>query len=286
MKYNIIGDIHGRTCWKDLVGKDATNIFVGDYFSPYDDYDFEHCAKNFQEIVDFAREHPETVLLIGNHDEDHWHWIDMQHASRFDIENAYKIHDLFEENKELFSLAYAIEDKCLVTHAGVSVLWYNNVFSGSYEDRWRANMQVTDLSSYENDDEDDFEETMRNKDMKPEEDHLYFFKNRWNLYKGGKLIELEYDAKSVSTTINRLWQDNPKLFHWKYGASKEDYCGNSEAQSPLWIRPEELLNANIFKGTNITQIVGHTQFKKIQIYRQVIFSDFLGTTPASVKIIV
>ena len=32
--YNIIGDIHGRTCWKELVQDDFVNIFVGDYLDP------------------------------------------------------------------------------------------------------------------------------------------------------------------------------------------------------------------------------------------------------------
>ena len=30
-KLNIIGDIHGRPCWKELVQDDAINIFIGDY---------------------------------------------------------------------------------------------------------------------------------------------------------------------------------------------------------------------------------------------------------------
>ena len=34
--YNIIGDIHARVCWKNLVQEDCVNIFVGDYFDPYE----------------------------------------------------------------------------------------------------------------------------------------------------------------------------------------------------------------------------------------------------------
>lgn len=283
MQYNIIGDIHGRTCWKDLVEKDATNVFLGDYFSPYDrEYDFEHCAQNFQEIIDFAKEHPDTVLLVGNHDEDHWHWIDMQHASRFDRENAHKIHALFEENKDMFRIAYAIGANCLATHAGVSALWYNNAFSENCEDRWINNRHIIDLTEYEID--DDFEATLKNAHIdKPQDDQLYFFRNRWNLYKDGTLIELEYDPKSVATTINRLWLDNPKLFHWRYGASRSDFCGNSESQTPLWIRPDQLRTANIFKGTAV-QVVGHTQFEKIQFIDNIIFADVLGYEKESVGI--
>lgn len=67
MKYNVIGDIHGRVCWKELIISNAINIFVGDYFSPYDDISFEDCKKNFLEIIEYKKEHPETVLLYGNH---------------------------------------------------------------------------------------------------------------------------------------------------------------------------------------------------------------------------
>mgnify|MGYP006874643990 CR=1 FL=1 len=31
MLYNLIGDIHGRDAWQQLVREDAVNIFMGDY---------------------------------------------------------------------------------------------------------------------------------------------------------------------------------------------------------------------------------------------------------------
>jgi len=66
--YNIIGDIHGRTCWKNLVREDGVNIFVGDYFDPYGYVPQVERMANFQDIMEFKRQHPETVLLYGNHD--------------------------------------------------------------------------------------------------------------------------------------------------------------------------------------------------------------------------
>lgn len=35
MLYNLIGDIHGRKIWQQLVREDAVNVFLGDYLDPY-----------------------------------------------------------------------------------------------------------------------------------------------------------------------------------------------------------------------------------------------------------
>ena len=35
MLYNLIGDIHGRDAWRQLVREDAVNVFLGDYLNPY-----------------------------------------------------------------------------------------------------------------------------------------------------------------------------------------------------------------------------------------------------------
>ena len=54
-----------------------------------------------------------------------------------------------------------------------------------------------------------------------------------------------------------------------------DYCGESITHSPVWIRPKELNDANIFKGTNFKQVVGHTMFKYIIEEGNIIFVDCL-----------
>lgn len=122
-KYVVIGDIHCRDNWKRLILKDAVHVFVGDYFSPYDNFiPFKKRVERFKEIIQFKKDHPETILLVGNHDEDHWHIC--EGYSRQDAWNINKIRALFEENKDLFQAAYSIENKVLVTHAGVSAYWY------------------------------------------------------------------------------------------------------------------------------------------------------------------
>lgn len=129
--YNIIGDIHGRTCWRELVQDDCVNIFVGDYFDPYIPISYDELMQNFREIIAFKQAHPETILLYGNHD---LHYLtSSERASRYDRLRAVDILQAFNDNKHLFNgVAYAIDNTILVTHAGVTREWYEKEF-GAYK---------------------------------------------------------------------------------------------------------------------------------------------------------
>ena len=129
--YNIIGDIHGRTCWKELAKDDCINIFVGDYLDPYENMPYETLIRNFVDIIEYKHTHPQTVLLYGNHDLPYLASYD--HNDRFDALHAEQSKLFFRETAHLFAgVAYAIGDKALVTHAGVSKEWYEKEF-GPYE---------------------------------------------------------------------------------------------------------------------------------------------------------
>ena len=130
-RYNIIGDIHGRTCWKELVKEDSVNIFVGDYFDPYEPVSPEQLLHNFIDIIAFATQHPGTILLYGNHD---LHYLfDGDRSSRYDYMNASTYRQMFAKTMHLFhGVAYAIADRALVTHAGVTRPWYEKHF-GAYQ---------------------------------------------------------------------------------------------------------------------------------------------------------
>lgn len=129
--YNIIGDIHGRTCWKELVKDDCINIFVGDYLDPYENIQYEALIHNFVDIIAYKQAHPQTVLLYGNHDLPYIASCDSN--NRFDAIHAEQSRMFFRETAHLFAgVAYAIGDNALVTHAGVSKEWYEKEF-GSYD---------------------------------------------------------------------------------------------------------------------------------------------------------
>lgn len=310
MKYNIIGDIHCRDNWKKLVREDCVNIFVGDYFSPYFPYPFEDQVSNFMDIIMYKTNHPETVLLLGNHDEDHWHI--HERYSRFDSEHFETIRELFEENKDYFQIAYSIEDKILVTHAGVSVVWYV---------RQKYNIPFTNIITCNYDEDDEVYDLYTGDKIKVENPVKYslsksieetwkMFTDRhytytgvqpidreprngqiviWNkitwCYVNHEWIKLEVTPNQVAEFINSLWlSGNYRAFNFNNNCGPNDYYGDDERHGPLWIRPSALSYSNIFQNTPYYQVVGHTRPQSKTIDRNtknVMFVDVLGWTTES-----
>ena len=129
MQYNIIGDIHGRNVWKELVREDCINIFVGDYVDPYpqEDISDEAAWTNFMEILHYRNQHPDTTILLwGNHD---LHYIfPKERYSRYCRQNGEKMQGLYHKGLlRNLQLSYTIGDHTLVTHAGVTKEWWNMV---------------------------------------------------------------------------------------------------------------------------------------------------------------
>lgn len=124
-KLIVIGDIHGRDSWKRLIDKTALNVFVGDYFDPYDYIPYDVLKSNFLEIMDLKNQYPDNVVLLyGNHD---FHYIyERDEASRYDYEHEDDILRLFSEFKHnLYGVAYSPCEKCLISHAGLTKEWVN-----------------------------------------------------------------------------------------------------------------------------------------------------------------
>ena len=200
-RYNHIGDSHARTCWKSLVREDCINIFVGDYFDPYDYVSPAEQLYNFQEILAFKRERPDTILEYGNHD---LHYlITDEHYSRYDAKFAPLYRQTLVESQSLFNgVAYPIGEIALVTHAGVTKEWYEKYF-GCYHSE---------------------------------------------------------PLSEVAQRINELWSANKQAFSFGANVTEwRDHSGTSPTHSPLWIRPWILKDHNLFAGTDIKQIFGHTQ---------------------------
>jgi hypothetical protein len=281
-KYNILGDTHGRPAWKNLVIEDGKNIFTGDYFSPYNkEYTYEECKDNFLQIIDYKIKHPETELLIGNHDEDHWNLLGKTHVSRHDYTNANEIRQIFEEYRELFKMAVSIENKYLVTHAGVSMPWYYNAIN-------KSNAQFILLPNGNNEKNyNNIEEAITayskansliiSVENRLKFDSILFFKNEWYECKDGNVLKInKLTPDEVAQNVNKLWKDNPFEFSFERCAAFYDTYGNSVTQSPVWIRPDELNMANIFKATEYHQIVGHTMFEDVKCFSGKVWDDNLS----------
>ena len=144
----IIPDIHGLNFWKEAVAgrEEGIIVFLGDYLDPYPD-DFpdktaveiwEQTWNNFNDIIEFKKKHPSNVvLLLGNHDL-HYIYPKMDDSSRYDYERAAQIKEKFNENKDIFLLAYerTINGKRFIfSHAGIHKLWTADWFGSSVTDK-------------------------------------------------------------------------------------------------------------------------------------------------------
>lgn len=69
----------------------------------------------------------------------------------------------------------------------------------------------------------------------------------------------------VADFINSIWKHKPKAF--EFTPSGFDMYGDSETQTPIWIRPQALLKVNrdSFLKESFIQIVGHTKQHRIDI---------------------
>lgn len=260
MKYNIIGDIHGRISWEKLVKDDCINIFEGDYFSPYENISFVDQKQNFLNIIDYKNAHPETILLIGNHDEDHWHI--QEQYSRFDMINVKRIYDLFEEFKYLFQIAYVTDDnQVLISHAGVSIVWYIKYKYGELAEFYDISKNYRDAKS--------IDEVV--KDLEAHyslnDQEIYYWNKKYYLYKDESIIDIDVNPKDVANFVNDLWESGKyNAFNFNANCEYYDCYGDSIPQGPLWIRPTALSNVNIFRGTNFIQVVGHSQVEYPQAF--------------------
>lgn len=132
MRITTIGDIHGRTVWKEIVEKNKGShfIFTGDYVDPYkdEDIDEEDAIENLFDIIDFKISDPNNVtLLTGNHD------IQYMGNVRFACGTRSKkylldLKEIFTSYKNLFQMAYQ-KNNYLWTHAGISNGWFKQFYS-------------------------------------------------------------------------------------------------------------------------------------------------------------
>lgn len=72
-KYTILGDIHGRTIWRDIIKKEKDSdkfIFLGDYVTTHDpNVTEDQQIEELYGILDFKEKNKDKVILLrGNHD--------------------------------------------------------------------------------------------------------------------------------------------------------------------------------------------------------------------------
>lgn len=149
MKTIIIGDIHGRDAWKQIINQeqDADRvIFVGDYFDSFDVPGLIQ-IQNFQDIIEFkTTSKSEVVLLIGNHDYHYYPGIEDSGTSGYQTLMAPSIKHVVSDNKQYLQAAYQ-SGEFVFTHAGLSSEWLDDMVVGWSVDSLDAT--VNDLFRYQ-----------------------------------------------------------------------------------------------------------------------------------------
>ena len=237
MKTLSIGDIHGRSIWKDILFGDAREyeiwrtatesgadpldaelwkdcpfmsadkiIFIGDYVDSFTVTNVI-MLQNLEEIVHFKKiVGDRVVLLLGNHDVQYI--LNNLGCSGYRPEMRPDLYKLFADNESLFSMAYQVEasngDSYLWTHAGVTSGWL-----------------------------DQLKDEMFN-------EHFRFF----------EIVE-DRKPQTIADMLNLAWELNMQVLHSVDG----DSGGWSKWAGPLWVRPRKLNSKYLDK---ISQIVGHT----------------------------
>lgn len=130
MKILVLGDIHGRLLWADIVEKEQPDltIFLGDYVSTHDGIPADQQMSNLEDILNYKEANPDKVILLrGNHDMQHlgYYWAE---CSGWDPEVAKGIATMKERFLSLTQWIYRIPDTNIVcSHAGISDAFLKNV---------------------------------------------------------------------------------------------------------------------------------------------------------------
>lgn len=134
MKNNllVLGDIHGRTQWLDIINKENPDltIFLGDYVTTHDNISSEQQIANLEDILSYKENNNNSVILLrGNHDNQMlgYYWAE---CSGFDPKVAEYMSspEIKDRFLKLTQWVYIDEDlKTIFSHAGVSEVWLKEI---------------------------------------------------------------------------------------------------------------------------------------------------------------
>lgn len=128
MKTIVIGDIHGRTCWRDILNKEKSFdkvIFLGDYVSTHEHITGQQQINNLEEILQFKEDNPDKVILLrGNHDNQHlgYPWAECSGLFREVLSYMQTIRKRFLKNTQWIY----VQEGIVFSHAGISDVWMTN----------------------------------------------------------------------------------------------------------------------------------------------------------------
>ena len=129
-KIVVIGDIHGRDQWNDIVDRNPDAdlfVFLGDYVSTHEHISENKQLNNILDILLFKEQNPDRVVLLrGNHD--------MQHLGYYWAECSGFFRGVAREmSKSEFTERYLrdtqwvyVYNNIVFSHAGITERWFKD----------------------------------------------------------------------------------------------------------------------------------------------------------------
>ena len=128
MKVLVLGDIHGRLHWWDILQKEQPDrvIFLGDYVSTHEGIPADQQCSNLEDILNYKEENPNKVVLLrGNHDNQHlgYSWAECYGYDK-QVGRYMSSLEVKERFLKLTQWIYIDNDlKTIFSHAGISEIW-------------------------------------------------------------------------------------------------------------------------------------------------------------------
>lgn len=129
MKTLILGDIHGRMIWDDIIVSESPDrvIFLGDYVSTHENIPPEQQIYNLEDILTYKEDSiKEVILLRGNHDMQHlgYSWAQCSGYDKNVCKCMIEMKNRFLNNSQWIYIDEEL--KTVFSHAGISKIWMSN----------------------------------------------------------------------------------------------------------------------------------------------------------------
>lgn len=137
MKILVLGDIHGRPFWRNIISKENPDltIFLGDYVTTHELYTTEQQLTELKAILDYKEANPGKVIMLrGNHDLDGlgYYWAACYPSAigvQGEMGKDKELGKRFLKNTQwLYGLTIAGKPT-IFAHAGVSTEWLKQEFN-------------------------------------------------------------------------------------------------------------------------------------------------------------
>lgn len=156
MKYLILGDLEGRTTWKNIIEKENPDvtIFLGDYVaSRVKDIGPADEISTLEELMDLKERSPQAVYLLrGNHDFNGvYYWASCYPKTDLNVVNwLINNRQRFEKNTQWI---YQIPDTNIIcSHAGIGEKFLENIRThlfGTSENEYSTQFILNQINSIE-----------------------------------------------------------------------------------------------------------------------------------------